>query len=450
MRSGQLLLRDLDRLLVVLGGATLQLAGFERSEKDGIADAHEFQELHEEADFLLIRIAEIGMFACQIDDKAYNNWFSRPAIILASLENKLEILESSPERRRHQSSEQESCLASRALAAWCLVNYTLDRLRENASPQDKLTAYGRHRLGEQARTNPQLWEEAKRLAGKSNMHPSWMPHVWDEADSQQRLSTFVKNVQTLVFAKRTPQNLTFADHLDEWIIGGGFEARPIAAHWRDYYATVEDHVATLRCTQSHTDGDAFLSQVIAADCYQGAAVTFKCRVKAKDGECQPQLRLNIFTWGNSYRGHSYSAGTCNQVIADNPDWNSHEVTAPVPDNAEFIQFGLALIGPRQRRVARRKTDPRGTERRSPRPGSFQGIDQGHMAISAVQLTRDDRALYLGGFLIDTRRPHLTVQVLAQRPTGPPSPSHGSPWLMYRITGHYPVPLPTGCGCDLRR
>jgi hypothetical protein len=48
MRSGQLLLRDLDRLLVVLGGATLQLAGFERSEKkrsekEGIADAREFR-----------------------------------------------------------------------------------------------------------------------------------------------------------------------------------------------------------------------------------------------------------------------------------------------------------------------------------------------------------------------------------------------------------------------
>ncbi|HZI77234.1 MAG TPA: hypothetical protein VFD73_24990, partial [Gemmatimonadales bacterium] len=73
IRSEVLLLRDFDRLVVVLGAATLQLAGLESLEEECIDP--KVQSLPEEAGFLLDRIAEIGMYAFQVRDEAYTDWF---------------------------------------------------------------------------------------------------------------------------------------------------------------------------------------------------------------------------------------------------------------------------------------------------------------------------------------------------------------------------------------
>jgi hypothetical protein len=255
IRSGVLLRRDLDRLLVVLGGATLQLAGFRPPGNDRISSAED-PSLPEEAGFLLDRIAEIGMYAFQVDNTAYSDWFVRPALVLASLENKLEgldarvngpqLCESSPANGEH-AHMQEHCLAARSLAAWCLVNYTFQHSKDGASTQGEPTAEGWRRLGEQARTNPQLWDEAKRLAVSPAMHPSWMPLDQDEPDRQQHLSRFIDRVQALVTAQPRRQDLAFADGLD-WIIGGSYPAGPTVAHRRNGSATAADGVATLRFT----------------------------------------------------------------------------------------------------------------------------------------------------------------------------------------------------------
>jgi len=170
---------------VVLGAATLQLAGLESLEEERIDP--KVQSLPEEAGFLLDRIAEIGMYAFQVRDEAYTDWFVRPALILASLESKLEeldvqvtgppFLESNLTNGQHQPvhghlSPQEHCLAGRALAAWCLVNYTFHQATGGASTQGVPTAHGRHRLGDKAIASPQLWNEAKRLAMSPAMYPS--------------------------------------------------------------------------------------------------------------------------------------------------------------------------------------------------------------------------------------------------------------------------------------
>jgi hypothetical protein len=234
IRSTVLLRRDLDRLLVVLGGATLQLAGFKQleekatdskslpaeagSRRDRIVEIGMYafqvrkdQSLPEEAGFLLDRIAE--MYAFQVRDEAYSDWFERPALVLASLESKLEkldiqvtgpqFLESSlPNRGYHpvhlHQPLQEHCLAGRALAAWCLVNYTFQQSKDGTSTQGVPTAHGWHRLGEEAKTSHQLWNEAKRLAINPAMHPSWMPLVHDDPEAQPRLNTFFDDLQTLV------------------------------------------------------------------------------------------------------------------------------------------------------------------------------------------------------------------------------------------------------------
>ena len=254
IQSGVLLRRDLDRLLVVLGGATLQLAGFRPPENDRIGSAKD-PPLPEEAGFLLDRIAEIGMYAFQVDEQAYTNWFRRPALVLASLEDKLEGLdvrvngpqlrESRPANGEH-AHRQEHCLAARSLAAWCLVNYTFQRPEDGARTQDGPEAEGWRRLGEQARTSPQLWDEAKRLALSPAMHPSWMPLDQDEPDTERDLSRFIDRVQAMVSAQPRRQDLASADGLD-WIIGGNYPAGSTVVGRRNGSAAA-DGVTTLRFT----------------------------------------------------------------------------------------------------------------------------------------------------------------------------------------------------------
>ena len=212
IRSTVLLRRDLDRLLVVLGGATLQLAGFKRLGEEGTGSAKDTA-LPEEAGFLLDRIAEIGMYAFQVSDEAYSDWFVRPALVLASLENKLEginvqvsgppFLENNSANGEHPHT-QKHCLAGRALAAWCLVNYTFEQFKNGSSAQREPTIQGRDRLGGQAQTCPQLWIEAKRLAESPAMYPSWMPLVRNEPNGEQQLNEFVDKVQKQII--ETPQN----------------------------------------------------------------------------------------------------------------------------------------------------------------------------------------------------------------------------------------------------
>jgi hypothetical protein len=292
-----------------------------------------------EAGLLLDRIAEIGMYAFQVQDKAYSDWFVRPAIVLASLENKLEVLQGRPEHREHPDG-QEHCLAGRSLAAWCLANYAFQRYKDSANPKAKPTVHGRHRLGEQARINLQLWEEAKKLAGDPAMHPSWMPNVRDEPDGQQHLNTFLDNVQALVAAKPQPQNLAFADGLDDWVIGSNYQAEQAVARWQDCSATVADGVATLHSAVSDPCGDAFLSQVVAAKDYRGATVSFRGEVHAQEVARMAQLWLHVLT-----RDHSNSVQKHDLAIAGRGNWTWHEVTAPIPSDAEFIRFGLTLTGP---------------------------------------------------------------------------------------------------------
>ena len=331
IRSGSLLRRDLDRLLVTMGGATLQLADLKPPTEKGEGPPE--GPSPDDAGFLLDRIAEIGMYAIQVQDEAYSDWFPRPAVVLASLENKLEVLQRSPEQRKHLH-DQKYCLAARSLSAWCLANYAFQPFKDSPKPQGKPTAYGLHRLGVQARINRRLWDEAKKLTWDPTIHPSWMSPVQDEPGGKQHLNDFLKNVQDLVSAKPCPQNLSFADGLDDWIVGGTFQDELTTAHWQDYSVSVDDEIATLCSEVLAPCGDVFLSQVIAAKFYRGATPTFKVHTRHVVGDAE--MRLRIFT-----QDGSHSEWKLGKVITGCYD----EVTEEIPSNAEFIQFGLALTGP---------------------------------------------------------------------------------------------------------
>jgi hypothetical protein len=188
--SGYLVHGDLDRILMALSEATLQLAGFKSSEKGDTADHPGLQALPEEAGFLLDQIAEIGIYAYQVDDKAYKDWFVRPAIVLANLENKLEGVRARTTGRPY--------LAGRSLAAWCLANYAFQPSVDGACRPGDPPVHGWRQLGVQAQSDPQLWSEAKGLAMSPAKNPAWMPPVRDEPDGQQDLSMFLDAVQTRV------------------------------------------------------------------------------------------------------------------------------------------------------------------------------------------------------------------------------------------------------------
>jgi hypothetical protein len=350
IQSGTLLRRDLDRILVTLGGATLQLAGLVQPGEEDKGPPPRLP-LPEEIEFLLDRIAEIGMYAVQIDNKAYSDWFERPALLLASLEEKLEgvhVQETGPPlpggspAHDGQPNEPTRSLAARSLAAWCLVNYTIQQSGDGAAAQGMPTARGRSRLGRQAETSPELWNEAKRLALTPAMHPAWMPFADDEPDAQQRLSTFLDDVQTLIASDSRPENMTFADGLDNWIIGGSFQASATGEHGHVCCAITADRAATLRSTVPGPNADAFVGQGVSAGGYRGTQVTFRGEVRAEDVTGRAELRLRIFT-----RDRGHSVEKCGPAIAVSCDWTSHELTAWVPGDAELIRFSLTLTGPGQ-------------------------------------------------------------------------------------------------------
>ena len=215
IQLGFLLHDDLDRILMVLNEATLQLAGFKPPKRGEIANSPKLQPWSEEAGYILDQIAEIGMYACQIGDNAYRDWCTRTAIVLASLENKLEEFNPRTTGRRYPASSSElgerphgyeRYLASRSLAAWCLVNYAFQQSQDGACPQNDPPVHGWSQLGEQTRSNPQLWTEAKGLAMSPAMHPFWMSPVRDKPDAQQRLKMFLDTVEARVAAGRSPRH----------------------------------------------------------------------------------------------------------------------------------------------------------------------------------------------------------------------------------------------------
>jgi hypothetical protein len=202
-----LLQRDMDRLLVQLGAATLKLAGWV-SLSDRAKPAPVAEPLSEEVGHLLDRIAEIGMYAYQVQEKAYDEWFRRPAVVLANLEAELERINArlpDPPLGESNGESKTHWLASRSLAAWCLVNYVLRLSRRDQTPRAGvgLELHADELLGDKARDNRELWAEAKRLAMNPAMHPNWLPTERGYPERQKSLERYLADVQKNVMNRGT-------------------------------------------------------------------------------------------------------------------------------------------------------------------------------------------------------------------------------------------------------
>jgi len=148
-----------------------------------------------------------------------------------------------------------------------------------------------------------------------------------------------------------PRNLTFADGLDHWRLGGSFTGHPSHAHWQDYACAAKDGVAVLSATVPRPAGFAFLGQEMFADDYLGATLTLGGEVRVRDaGEAG---RAGLFL--RMVRGAGPLQSITERAAASDPDntivtvpgdrdWASHLVTAPVPADTSTIVFGVFLAG----------------------------------------------------------------------------------------------------------
>ena len=153
-----------------------------------------------------------------------------------------------------------------------------------------------------------------------------------------------------------PRNLEFADGLDRWDLDAGFRRDAEPSH--DYSAAAGGEGASLSSAVPRPAGSAALVQVVFADDYRGAAVVFRGEIRTEPLTEQAGLRLEILRhrWrvGRAREDHGVT------VSGGHRQWTSLELTAPVPEDADMIRFGIALSGPGRvwlRRPELRRAEP---------------------------------------------------------------------------------------------
>jgi RNA polymerase sigma-70 factor (ECF subfamily) len=149
-----------------------------------------------------------------------------------------------------------------------------------------------------------------------------------------------------------PRNLTFADGLHHWVLGGSFTENAVRSHWQDYSAAADHGTAVLAAAVPEPEGFAWLAQEIYADDYRGAAVTFRGQFRAAEGTGRAGLFLRVMKPPEPrgpFTAAVALADPANHIVTlEGPgDWTTHEVTARIPDAASTVAFGLFLAGPGQ-------------------------------------------------------------------------------------------------------
>jgi RNA polymerase sigma-70 factor, ECF subfamily len=145
-----------------------------------------------------------------------------------------------------------------------------------------------------------------------------------------------------------PRNLTFADGLDRWVLGGTFSQHASQAHWADYTCDLADGAAVLSAAVPEPAGFAILGQEIYADDYLGGTVVFRGLIRAKDtGTAGLFVRVrgpldarSPVTPAAALADPSNHVG----IVPAGFAWSEHEITAQIPADASSIVFGVFLAG----------------------------------------------------------------------------------------------------------
>jgi RNA polymerase sigma-70 factor (ECF subfamily) len=149
-----------------------------------------------------------------------------------------------------------------------------------------------------------------------------------------------------------PRNLTFAAALDHWALGGSFTENTLQSHWQDYSAAASHGSAVLSSAVPQPEGFAWLAQEIFADDYRGTTVTFRGQFRAPGSTGRAGLFLRVMKppgIRGPFTAEAALADPANHIvtIANHAGWSTHEVTAPIPDEADTVAFGVFLTGPGQ-------------------------------------------------------------------------------------------------------
>jgi hypothetical protein len=147
-----------------------------------------------------------------------------------------------------------------------------------------------------------------------------------------------------------PRNLTFAAGLDHWVLGGSFTENALQSRWDDYEAAAEHGSAVLSAAVPQPEGFAWLAQEIFADDYRGTMVTFRGQFLVPPAAGRAGLFLRVMKPGDlhgPFTAQAALADPANHIVTlECPgDWTTHEVTAPIPDDANTVAFGVFLVGP---------------------------------------------------------------------------------------------------------
>ena len=141
-----------------------------------------------------------------------------------------------------------------------------------------------------------------------------------------------------------PRNLSFSGGLDRWDLDGSFRRLGGASQQPAYAARAQNGSAVLSSAVPRPRGSGCLQQTIFADDYRGAAVTFRAQLLAEGVAGRAGLFLRIHAGGVLQppdRDPEYRSPD----VAGSMDWAMREVTANIPDDANFIIFGAFLTGP---------------------------------------------------------------------------------------------------------
>ena len=145
-----------------------------------------------------------------------------------------------------------------------------------------------------------------------------------------------------------PRNLDFAAGLDRWDLDAGPGSAPDSEP--DYTAAAEADSAVMSSSVPRPAGSAALVQEIFADDYRGATVTFHGQFRTPEGTGPAGLFLRVMKprdLHGPFTAQAALADPANHIVTlEGPgDWTTHEVTAPIPDDANTVAFGLFLAGP---------------------------------------------------------------------------------------------------------
>jgi hypothetical protein len=145
-----------------------------------------------------------------------------------------------------------------------------------------------------------------------------------------------------------PRNMAFADGLDRWDLDrgtpgeAGQEAGPTAQN-TDYTVATADRSATLSAAVPEPRDSAALLQTVYADDYRNTTVAFSAEVRTDAAAQQATLRIQVLRRGWIMRPGGIENRDIN--VSGNHGWERHEITAPVPDDADVVRFGVTLTGP---------------------------------------------------------------------------------------------------------